>query len=139
MQEENQNMNNSSNAIDALSGTDDDIVVTNKFSKPSLMLDTFSEKDRLDYLEKRARNNRAVRKSRSKRKDKYDTVSTNKLFLLVIEIFQLIKEATRTLAFNTWIRKQLVDIYKTGLVTIPDNSLIWKSSDAGSCLIIYIF
>ena len=81
MQEENQNMNNSSNAIDALSGTDDDIVVTNKFSKPSLMLDTFSEKDRLDYLEKRARNNRAVRKSRSKRKDKYDTVSTNKLFL----------------------------------------------------------
>ena len=77
MQEENQNMNNSSNAIDALSGTDDDIVVTNKFSKPSLMLDTFSEKDRLDYLEKRARNNRAVRKSRSKRKDKYDTVSIN--------------------------------------------------------------
>ena len=67
------NMNNSSNAIKALSGIDDEMVTTN-FCKPSLMLETFTEKDRLDYLEKRARNNRAVRKSRSKRKDKYDTV-----------------------------------------------------------------
>ena len=91
MQEENKNMNNSSNAIDALSGIDadalsDDMVDTtgNKFCKPSLMLDTFNEKDRLDYLEKRARNNRAVRKSRSKRKDKYDTVSfQNELVIFI--------------------------------------------------------
>lgn len=74
MQEENKNMNNSSNAIKALSGIDDEMVTTTNFCKPSLMLETFTEKDRLDYLEKRARNNRAVRKSRSKRKDKYDTV-----------------------------------------------------------------
>ena len=74
MQEENKNMNNSSNAIEALSGIDDEMVTTTNFCKPSLMLETFTEKDRLDYLEKRARNNRAVRKSRSKRKDKYDTV-----------------------------------------------------------------
>ena len=74
MQEENKNMNNSSNAIGALSGIDDEMVKTTNFCKPSVMLETFTEKDRLDYLEKRARNNRAVRKSRSKRKDKYDTV-----------------------------------------------------------------
>lgn len=117
MQEENKNMNNSSNAIQALSGIDDEMVTTTDFCKPSIMLEPFTEKARLDYLEKRARNNRAVRKSRSKRKDKFDT---------------LIKEATRTLAFNTWIRKQLVEIYKSGLVTIPDNSLIWKSSDAAN-------
>ena len=131
MQEENKNMNNSSNAIEALSGIDDEMVTTNNFCKPSMMLETFTEKDRLDYLEKRARNNRAVRKSRSKRKDKYDTVNIYIYKFVFENYFKLIKEATRTLAFNTWIRKQLVEIYKTGLVTIPDNSLIWKSSDAG--------
>ena len=58
-----------------MSRTDDD--GTTKMNSPSISLNDLKEKDRISYLDFRARNNRAVQKWRQKQKNKSEEVRVN--------------------------------------------------------------
>ena len=71
------------------------------------------------YLKRRMKNNEAARKSREKRRNNY---------------MRLLQEAQETSNFNTYIRKELLELYKQMECPVPNDSLLFQSSTAKECI-----
>lgn len=84
--------------------------------KHPMIVDT-QEETRAKYAERRARNNQAVRKSRCKRKEKYE---------------KLQDEARNVLEFNRLLRGQLMNFYTVLSIAVPPDSELLKQSDAAN-------
>ena len=95
-----------------------------------MIVDT-QEETRAKYAERRARNNQAVRKSRCKRKEKYEKVCLIAFLQILKPFLQLQDEARNVLEFNRLLRGQLMNFYTVLSIAVPPDSELLKQSDAG--------